>query len=76
MKVSSAKVVAKPGSQSRFGFVTMRQEKEAAKCIEELNGKQLKGSSITVELVTTASCTFYCHRHVLLLYYRPKEDLH
>lgn len=52
MKVSSAKVVAKPGSQSRFGFVTMRQEKEAAKCIEELNGKELKGSKISVELVT------------------------
>ena len=52
IQVSSAKVVAKPGSQSRFGFVTMRQEKEAAKCIEELNGKELKGSTISVELVT------------------------
>lgn len=58
LKVSSAKVVAKPGSQSRFGFVTMRQEKEAAKCIEELNGKELKGSPISVELVTI-SCTSY-----------------
>ena len=54
IKVSSAKVVAKPGSQSRFGFVTMRQEKEAAKCIEELNGKELKGAKIAVELVTTS----------------------
>ena len=52
LKVSSAKVVAKPGSQSRFGFVTMRQEKEAGKCIEEQNGKELKGSMISVELVT------------------------
>lgn len=58
IKVSSAKVVAKPGSQSRFGFVTMRQEKEAAKCIEELNGKELKGAKITVELVTTSIVQF------------------
>jgi len=51
--VSSAKVVAKQGSQSRFGHVTMKDEKEAAKCIKELNGKELKGAKVTVELVTS-----------------------
>jgi len=49
--VSSAKVVAKQGSQSRFGHVTMKDEKEAAKCIKELNGKELKGVKVNVELV-------------------------
>ena len=51
--MSSAKVVAKQGSQSRFGHVTMKDEKEAANCIKELNGKELKGAKVTVEMVTS-----------------------
>ena len=31
----------------------MKDEKEAAHCIKELNGKELKGAKVTVEMVTS-----------------------
>ena len=36
------------GRSKGFGFVTMKSEEDAAKAIEELNGKELDGRSIVV----------------------------
>ncbi len=49
----SAKIVAKSRTkQLRFGFITMATAEEAKRCIQELNGTELKGKKITVELVS------------------------
>lgn len=54
-QVLSAKIVAKSRTkQLRFGFITMATPKEAQRCIDELNGTELKGKKITVELVSAA----------------------
>ena len=54
----------------------MRQEKEATKCIQELNGKELKGATISVELVTTCCILTLLYIMYALLYCRLKEALH
>ena len=52
VQVISAKVVAKSRTkQLRFGFITVAAPEEAQACIRELNGTELKGKKITVELV-------------------------
>ena len=51
-QVLSAKVVAKAHSKARFGYVTLATREQAQKCITELNGTELKGSTIHVELVS------------------------
>ncbi len=52
VQVISAKVVAKSRTkQLRFGFITVSTPEEAQTCINELNGTELKGKKITVELV-------------------------
>ena len=51
-QVVSAKVVAKAQSKARFGYVTLATREQAQKCIAELNGTELKGSTIHVELVS------------------------
>ena len=38
--------------QNRFGYVTMAVAEEAERCIKELNGIELKGRKITVEVVS------------------------
>ena len=48
----SAKVVAKAHSKARFGYVTLATPEQAQKCITELNGSELKGSTIHVEVVS------------------------
>lgn len=54
MQVLSAKIVAKSRTrpQNRFGYVTMAKVNEAERCIKELNGTELKGRKITVEVVS------------------------
>ena len=49
----SAKIVAKSRArtQTRYGYVTMALEEEAKSCIKELDGIELKGRKITVEVV-------------------------
>ena len=49
----SAKIVAKSRArtQTRYGYVTMALEEEAKCCIKELDGIELKGRKITVEVV-------------------------
>ena len=47
----SAKVVAKAHSKVRYGYVTVASPEHAQRCIAELNGTELKGSTITVEKV-------------------------
>ena len=54
IQVVSAKVVAKAQSKARFGYVTLATREQAQKCILELNGTELKGSTIHVELVSLA----------------------
>ena len=51
LQVLSAKVVAKAQSKARFGYVTMGTRDQAQKCISQLNGTELKGNIIHVELV-------------------------
>lgn len=41
--------------QLRFGFITVATPEEALCCIKELNGTELKGKKITVELVRLAA---------------------
>ena len=54
----SAKVVAKAQSKARFGYVTLATREQAHKCILELNGTELKGSTIHVELVSLVLVLF------------------
>lgn len=48
--VSEAKIITDrvTGRSKGFGFVTMENDEDAAKAIEELNGKELDGRSLTV----------------------------
>ena len=59
----SAKIVAKSRArpQNRFGYVTMALEEEAKRCIKELDGTELKGRKITVEVVNG---TNYVHLYM------------
>ena len=52
-QVLSAKIVAKSRArpQNRFGYVSMAAADQADRCIKELNGTELKGRKITVEVV-------------------------
>lgn len=50
-QVLSAKVVAKAHSKVRFGYVTVATPEQAQTCIKELNGSELKGNTINVEMV-------------------------
>ena len=60
-QVVSAKVVAKSRTkQLRFGFITVATPAEAQSCIRELNGIELKGKKITVELVRYVQY-YNCH---------------
>lgn len=56
VQVLSAKVVAKAQSKARFGYVTLATREQAQKCISELNGTELKGNTIHVELVSENRC--------------------
>jgi RNA recognition motif-containing protein len=40
------------GSSRGFGFVTMSSRKDAPKAIETLNGSELKGHNIVVNIAT------------------------
>ena len=52
--VSRVKLIKdkKTGKSKRFGFVTMDNEEEALKAIEELNGKEIAGECIAVKVST------------------------
>ena len=56
----SAKVVAKAHSKARFGYVTLATAEQAQKCITELNGSELKGSTIHVEVVSEKRSFLFC----------------
>ena len=43
--------MAKAHSKVRFGYVTVATPEQAQKCIKELNGSELKGNTINVEMV-------------------------
>ena len=49
-KVEEVKIITDriSGRSKGFGFVTMSTEEEAKKAIEELNGKELDGRTLTV----------------------------
>jgi cold-inducible RNA-binding protein len=49
-KVVEAKIITDrmTGRSKGFGFVTMETEEDAQKAIQELNGKELDGRSLTV----------------------------
>ncbi len=49
-EVEEAKIITdrQTGRSKGFGFVTMAKEEDAAKAIEELNGKELDGRKLTV----------------------------
>lgn len=52
-QVLSAKVMAKAQSKNeRFGYVSMGTAEEARKSIAGLNGTEVKGRSVTVEVVS------------------------
>ena len=55
----SAKIVAKSRArpQNRFGYVSMAAADQADRCIKELNGTELKGRKITVEVVWRDNCS-------------------
>lgn len=62
LQVVSAKVMAKTRTHgsSRFGFVTMATPEQTQRCISELNGTELKGHTISVELVRREGRWYDC----------------
>ncbi len=54
-------MVAKAQSRNeRFGYVTMATAEEAQKSIATLNGTEIKGRTISVELVSLRVCVYVC----------------
>ena len=55
------KVVARASNKGeRFAFIVMGSHSEAQKAVEDLNGKELKGKSIHVEIVSILFVIFTC----------------
>lgn len=59
MQVVTAKVMAKAQSKNeRFGYVSMATPEAARKSIAGLNGTEVKGRTVTVEVVSTCNHQF------------------
>ena len=53
----SVKVVARARSKNeRFGFIIMGTPDQCVKAVQTLNGTELKGKVITVEVVSNKHC--------------------